>query len=113
MSVFTSVFNVDERCLSRDRIHYGTDSSTMVCDNSVNVHICNWRNMFVGEIRKFSNQQVATIGGKGHQFQASAQSNEYGLMTPENHTSTLLKMYYFSTISNQRSERNLFCTTVE
>ena len=39
----------------------------MVCDNSANVHICNKRNMFVGEIRKCTNQGVATIGGKGHQ----------------------------------------------
>ena len=39
----------------------------MVCDNSANVHICNKRNMFVGKIRKYTNQGVATIGGKGHQ----------------------------------------------
>ena len=38
----------------------------MVCDNSVNVHICNQHNMFVGVIIKFSNQQFATIGGKLH-----------------------------------------------
>ena len=38
----------------------------MVCENSANVHICNRHNMFVGEIRKFSNKQVATIGSKGH-----------------------------------------------
>ena len=45
--------------------------------------------------------------------QALAQSNGYGVTTPENCTSTLLKMYYFSTIYNQRSERNLFRTTFE
>ena len=39
----------------------------MVCDNSANVHICNKRKMFVGEIRKCTNQGVATIGGKGNQ----------------------------------------------
>ena len=39
----------------------------MVCDNSANVHICNRRSMFVVEIIKVSNQQVATIGGKGYQ----------------------------------------------
>ena len=39
----------------------------MVCDNRVNVHICNKQNMFVGEIRKCTNQVVATIGGKSHQ----------------------------------------------
>ena len=64
---FTSVPNVDERCRSRDMLHFNTDSSTMVCDNSPNNHICNRRDMFVGEIKKVLNQQVATIGGKGHQ----------------------------------------------
>ena len=39
----------------------------MVCDNIANVHICNKQNMFVGEIRKCTNNGVATIGGKGHQ----------------------------------------------
>ena len=67
LSAFTSVLNVDERCLSRDTLHYETYSSTMVCDNSANVHICNRRKMFVGEIRKVSNKQVATIGVKWHQ----------------------------------------------
>ena len=46
-------------------------------------------------------------------LQASSQSNVYGVTTPENRTSTLLKMYYFSTVSNQHSERNLFHTTFE
>ena len=72
LSVFTSVINVDERCQSRDRLNYETYYSTMVCENNVNVHICNRRNMFVGEIRKLSNQQVATIGGRGHQHSGIA-----------------------------------------
>ena len=66
-SALTTVLNVDERVRTRDLLPYDTDSTTMVCDNSANVHICNKRNMFVGEIRKCTNQGVATIGGKGHQ----------------------------------------------
>ena len=38
----------------------------MVCENSTNIHIYNWCNMFVGEIRKVSNKKVANIRGKGH-----------------------------------------------
>ena len=67
MSGFTSIPNVDERCRSKDRLHYDTDSFIMICDNSSNVHICNRHNMFVGGIQKVSNQQIATIGSKGHQ----------------------------------------------
>ena len=66
-SALTTVLNVDERIRTRDLLPYYTDSTTMVCDNSVNVHICNKQNMFVREIRKCTNQGVATIGGKGHQ----------------------------------------------
>ena len=65
-SAFTNVLNVDKHVRTRDLLQYDTDSATMVCDNSANVHICNKQNMFVGEIRKCTNQGVATIGGKGH-----------------------------------------------
>ena len=62
-SALTTVLNVDERVRTRDLLPYDTDSTTMVCDNSANVHICNKRNMFVGEIRKFTNKGVATMLG--------------------------------------------------
>ena len=65
-SALTTVLNVDERVSPRDLLPYDTDSTTMVCDNSANFHICNKQNMFVGDIRKCTNQGVATIGGKGH-----------------------------------------------
>ena len=47
-SALTTVLNVDERIRPRDLLPYDTDSTTMVCDNSANVHICNKQNMFVG-----------------------------------------------------------------
>ena len=65
-SALTTVLNVDECVRTRYLLPYETDSTNMVCDNSANVHICNKQNMFVGEIRKCTNQGVATIGGKGH-----------------------------------------------
>ena len=64
---FTTVLNVDKRVHTRYLLQYDRDSATMVCDNSVNVHICNKKNMFVGEIRKCTNQGVATIGVKFYQ----------------------------------------------
>ena len=67
--VFTTVLNIDDRVnnLERDLTTWDPDSSSMVCDNSANVHICNNRSMFVGELSPVSNHKVATIGGKGHQ----------------------------------------------
>ena len=66
---FTTVLNIDDRVnnLERDLATWDTDSSSMVCDNSANVHICNNRSMFVGDLSSVSNHKVATIGGKGHQ----------------------------------------------
>ena len=66
-SALTNVINVDKRIHTRGLLPYDTYSTNMVCDNRANVHICNKQNMFVGEIRKCTNQGVATIGGKGHQ----------------------------------------------
>ena len=66
-SALTTIQNVDERIRTRDLLPYDTDSTTVVCDNSADVHSCNKLNMFVGEIIKFTNQGVATIGSKGHQ----------------------------------------------
>ena len=66
-SAFSTGLNVDVRVRNRDLLQYDTDSSTMVCNNSANVHICNKRTIFVGEMRSSANQDVATIGGKGHQ----------------------------------------------
>ena len=65
-SALTTVLNVDKHIHTRDLLPYDTYSTTMVCDNSANVHMCNKQNMFVGEIRKCTNQGVATIGGKGN-----------------------------------------------
>ena len=65
-SVLTTILNVDKRVRTRDLLPYDTDSTTMVCYNSVNFHIFNNQNTFVGEIRKCTNQGVATIWGKGH-----------------------------------------------
>ena len=64
---FNTVLNVDEHVRTRDLLPYDTNYTTMVYDNSANVHICNKQNMFVREIRKCTNQGVATIGGKCHQ----------------------------------------------
>ena len=65
-SAFTTFLNVDERVSTRYLLPYDTYSTTMVCDNSENVHIYNKRKMFVRDIRKCTNQGVVTIGGKGN-----------------------------------------------
>ncbi len=42
---------------------FDSNASTVICDSSANVHICNDRNMFVGDIGKLEQHFVVTIGG--------------------------------------------------
>ena len=68
-AAFSMVLNIDERTRrigEHGMMSFDTDSSTIVCDNSANVHICNSKSMFVGELCSVPNTKVATIGGKGH-----------------------------------------------
>ena len=68
-SVFTTVLNIDQRSKKvggSGMISFDSDSTTIVCDNSANVSICNMKSMYVGEMRQTHNTSVATIGGKGH-----------------------------------------------
>ena len=68
-TVLATVLNVDERSQrirENGMMSFDTDLATIVCDNSANVHVCNSKSMFVGELRPVPNTKVATIGGKGH-----------------------------------------------
>ena len=61
---FTSVFNVDEKVKqSNGNCLFDTDGDSIVCDNSVNTHICKNRDMFV-DFKETTVGMVATIGGK-------------------------------------------------
>ena len=61
--VHSTVLNLDKK-VQDEAVSFDTDSVTAVCDNSANVHICNNKSMFIGEIRKTDKHYVATIGGQ-------------------------------------------------
>ena len=63
---FTAVLNIDERVRGKESVYFDTDSKSVVCDNSVNVHVCNQQSMYVGKLRVSDSHKVATIRGKGH-----------------------------------------------
>ena len=46
--------------------YFDSDSTTVVYDNSANVHICKDTRHYVGKIALVSTQKIATIGGRGH-----------------------------------------------
>ncbi len=48
-------------------MNFDSDASTVICDNSANVHVCNDRKMFVDEIRPLASHAVATIGGASNE----------------------------------------------
>ena len=48
--VHNVALNIDKRIQDRT-LNFDTDASTIICDNSANVHICNDKNSFVGPLR--------------------------------------------------------------
>ena len=61
--VHSTALNIDKR-LQDQSLNFDTDASTIICDNSANVHICNDKRMFIGPMRRTAQHSVATIGGK-------------------------------------------------
>jgi len=47
--VHSTVLNIDKR-LQEPTLSFDTDASTVICDNSANVHICNNKSFFVGPL---------------------------------------------------------------
>jgi hypothetical protein len=60
--VLATALNIDSRTQDQST-SFDTDSLMVICDNSANVHVCNNKNMFLGELRRTSEHCVATIGG--------------------------------------------------
>ena len=60
--VHNTVMNIDNLTQQR-MLSFDTDASNIICNNSVNVHICNDKSMFVGPICPTDKHYVATIGG--------------------------------------------------
>ena len=61
---YLSVLNIDGRVRDRDSVNFDSGSSTMVYDNSANVHVCNQRSVFDGDLTSVTNHTIATIGGR-------------------------------------------------
>lgn len=62
---YCTVFNVDKRVPDTSLLDFDdTAVTTIICDNSANIHICNDRNMFSSMTAATASKVVATIGGK-------------------------------------------------
>ena len=59
---YSTVLNIDKQ-LQDQSIKFDTDLSTIICDNSANVHICNDKNMFIILPLQTDHHYVAKIGG--------------------------------------------------
>ena len=57
----STVLNL-ENLLQDQSIKFDTDSSTIICDNSANVHICNGKNIFISLPSRTDQHYVVTIG---------------------------------------------------
>ena len=61
--VHNTVLNLDDK-IQAETISFDTDSSHIICDNSANVHTCNDKSKFIGDMRKTDQHYVATIAGQ-------------------------------------------------
>ena len=62
--VHTTALNIDQRT-QQNLMAFDSDSCTIICDNSANVHICNDKTMFLGKMRNTNQHYVATnVGNK-------------------------------------------------
>ena len=59
---YSTVLNLDKQ-LKDHSIKFDTDSSTIICENSANFHICNDKNMFISPPLRTDEHYVVTIGG--------------------------------------------------
>jgi hypothetical protein len=64
LQVHAVALNIDDKVSSSSSVRFDADSVTVICDNSANVHVCNTKSCFVGEIQMDKSLQVATIGGR-------------------------------------------------
>ena len=55
--------DIDERISNTSSVRFDADSLTVNYDNSANVHICNSKSFFVGDIEMDASVVVANIGG--------------------------------------------------
>ena len=63
LHVHSTVLNLDDK-IQAETVSFDTDSTHIVCDNSANVHICNDKSMFIGNMRTTDQHYVATIAGQ-------------------------------------------------
>ena len=59
--VHAIALNMDKRVQDQS-LSFDTDAATIICDNNANMHICNNKSMFEGEIRRMDQHYIATIG---------------------------------------------------
>ncbi len=63
---YCTVLNINDKTSARSLLNFDSNSSSFVCNNSANVHICNNKGMFIGEISCIDSCAVANIRGKAN-----------------------------------------------
>ena len=97
LSAFSMVLNIDDILAQRSTISFDSDASTVICDNSANVHVCNNKNMFVRKIRPLKSHAVATIRGSENQAAGIGDVQwRWKDDTGQEHTHRIQNIFYFN-----------------
>ena len=67
---FSTALNIDDMVAQCAPLNFDSDASSIICDNSANVHICNQKSMFVGDILPLHSHTVANLEEQPTQHQA-------------------------------------------
>ena len=93
---FTSILNTDNRRAGRGSTHFDSYSSTMVCDNSDNIQVCNNLSIYVGPFKRFQITRLLLLEQKSTCRQELVLFDGRGEMSIQSGTSTSLIMCYSS-----------------
>ena len=100
--MLTTVLNIDQRTNERSSVCFDSDSSSVVCDNSANVHTCNRQEDFEDILTSVHSHKYATIGGRGH-----APSGATQLISPRGNFPCYSFCFYWESMSSYRGDINV------
>ncbi len=69
LGAFSTVLNINQFMRQCPVAHFDNNESSVIWDNSANIHVCNNKSMLIGEIRHLKEHVVAMFGSSTNQAQ--------------------------------------------
>ncbi len=96
LGAFSTVLDTNAMMTDRSTVYFNSDALSVICDNSANVHVCNDKNMFIGEMEPLEDHAVATIWGLSNSLSSIGTVKWTGRMIQEQHIHTWYWTFFTS-----------------